>query len=113
MFVLAFMLSLAPALADQSSAGCVGFSGVWLTTWPGGTTKLRIERERGTYDFHDGIISGTLDGNVFTGVYSETDSNGTFWFQLLADGNSFKGWYATSSDSNQHYYWRGICLGPL
>lgn len=101
-----------PATADPSSAGCNGFTGRWVTTWPGGTATLRITGTTGSYDYNGGTITGRLDDNVLTGSYAENnDATGTFWFRLLPDGNSFKGWYATAAAPDRHLYWRGICLG--
>lgn len=108
----AFGLFASPAAA-QSSAGCRGFSGHWLTTWPGGTTKLHVVGTKGVFDYQGGILTGHIADGVFAGTYSEDNgSTGVFHFELGADGNSFKGWYAPSSDPSKHAHWNGICSGP-
>ena len=114
--VAAFALALAFPVSSsaQSSAGCYGFTGRWATTWPGGTTKMRIEGSKGVYFYHGGTLTGHIANGVYWGTYAQSDGNtGTFKFTLSDDGNSFHGWFASSAAPDQHNYWRGICTGPV
>lgn len=112
-FALVAMATAAPARA-ASSAGCDGFNGRWDTTWPGMTTRMRISGTNGVYSYKGGTLTGKFShgGMVFSGTYAEnTGATGYFHFTLSGDGNTFGGWYATSSNPDQRVTWSGICLG--
>ena len=102
----------APAAA-QSTNGCQGFSGHWLTTWPGGTTKMHIVGNKALYSYHGGILTGHVEGGVYSGTYAQSDGNtGTFRFVLSEGGNHFSGWYSPQSSPDQRVTWTGVCEGP-
>ncbi|HVA34069.1 MAG TPA: hypothetical protein VNG31_07955 [Candidatus Baltobacteraceae bacterium] len=110
----AILLSTPHASAAVSSAGCRGFIGHWLGTWAGGTTNMVLARQKGSYDYRGGTLTGKWGNGVFSGSYAQNDgSTGTFRFVLSNDGNSFHGWYATSAYPGKHLYWNGICQGSL
>ena len=79
------------------------FEGVWQSTY--GEMKLKVvgSRVTGTYTTGDGLIEGTLKGDVLQGRWFErTGSRGGFLeFTLSEDGDSFTGrWtYQESPDS--------------
>jgi hypothetical protein len=105
---------LTPQLAQAtSSAGCNGFDGLWLTKWPGSTTRVRISGAHGNYDYLNGKLRGSFSGSAFYGTYREENGDaGHFRFVLSSDGNSFSGWYSTSANPDQRVSWSGICAGP-
>lgn len=110
--VFALVAVPGPVRAD-STAGCNGFNGSWMTTWSGGTVKMVIVKGRGAYTYLGGTLTGTIASGVFSGSYSQNNgASGTFAFKLSDDGNLFDGWYASSSTPSQRSSWKGICTGP-
>jgi hypothetical protein len=50
----------------------------------------------GTYEYGDGTIAGTVQGNRLVGTWTEDkgQSKGPIEFELSADGKTFAGWWA-------------------
>lgn len=101
----------ARSLAAASSKGCDGFSGTWTTQWTdGGPVKLTVAGTSGTYDWQNGKVAGSINGNVYAGNYTQDNQTGTFQFTLAADGNSFTGWYMIDQTTDK-VVWEGTCTG--
>jgi hypothetical protein len=82
--------------------GAAGAQNTWTGTWEdvinGGAFQLTQSGTAvsGTYTFCSGSVSGTVDGNAFTGTWSQQhpcggapEGSGPFRFTLAADGRSF------------------------
>ena len=106
-------LTLVPAAAGAapSSKGCDGFNGVWTTQWTGGgPVMLTLSGNSGTYDWKNGKVNGTVNGNVFAGTYAQDNQTGTFQFTLSPDGNALAGWYVIDQTTDK-VDWNGTCSG--
>jgi len=108
--VLALVAAASFIGAAPAAKGCSGFDGTWQSAWSEGTTILKIRGTAGTYDYKDGRVTGTIDGNVFSGRYAQSNGTGTFRLTLAADGASFSGSYVTSNAETGP--WTGVCAGP-
>jgi hypothetical protein len=77
-----------------------------MTTWQGGGHDIRMvlvqsgSTVTGTYEYGDGVISGTAQGSRLTGTWSEDKgvSKGPVEFEMAADGKTFAGWWAYEGD---------------
>ena len=62
----------------------------------------------GSYNYLEGTISGTLEGNKLTGTWTQTNGGGVFEFNFSSDGDSFTGGYNHKTDpQNWHTNWKG------
>jgi len=114
--LLTLALLVTPLLlgaSSPSSNGCNGFDGTWKTHWTdGGPVILKLAGEKGTYDWKDGQVTGTVDGDTLKGTYSQNDGQtGTFKFTLSSDGNSIDGYYKVVGTTDE-VKWTGTCTGP-
>jgi len=72
-----------------------------MTTWSGGGHDVRMvlvqngNTVTGTYDYNDGTISGTVQGNRLLGTWTEDkgESKGPVAFDMAPDGKTFAGWW--------------------
>ena len=109
---LILMLSLimgaflpATGLADDD-LGNYSWEGEWDSNWGHMVIAQNGNQVTGTYTFENGIISGTVSGNTFTGTWSEAPSYsapndaGDLILEMDANGKSFSGrWrYGSSGD---------------
>lgn len=92
-----------------------------MTTWQGGGHDVRMvlvqsgNSVTGTYEYNDGTIAGTVQGNRLVGTWTEDNggSKGPVEFEMAADGKTFAGWWdyegadfeATKQDAP---FWTGI-----
>lgn len=54
----------------------------------------------GTYNFKGGVVDGTVRGNILSGTWTQTNSNGVFSFSWSSDGKSFSGtWTGTDGST--------------
>lgn len=103
------------------------WSGIWSTTWTSADHATPIPGDDmtftqtgssviGTYENpeHDftGLVTGTVDGNRLTGIWSEngtSETSGTFVFVMSDDGTIFTGTWTSASDPSQtEYSWNGV-----
>jgi hypothetical protein len=77
-----------------------------MTTWQGGghdvpmTLAVSGSTVTGTYEFDDGTITGTVQGDRLIGTWTEDggQSRGPVEFVMAGDGKSFSGWWAYEGD---------------
>ena len=82
------------------------WTGVWDTSWGPMALTQSDGSVTGTYEYDQGMIQGTVQGNKLIGTWSEypsyapPDDGGEFEFIMSPDGNSFLGrWrYDSSGD---------------
>jgi len=90
----------------RSAHGCVGFEGRWNTTYG----VMSIHGTSGSYTYKNGVLGGSIAGNVFTGRWDQgSNDRGVFRFTLAADGDSFVG--SWNGDDGQSGDWNGTCSG--
>jgi hypothetical protein len=86
----------------------VDWSGVWQTDFGAMTLTQNGDKITGKYESQEGVVSGTISDNSFTGLWKETDDEGTFNFVISADGKSFTGtWKETSPNPSSGGNWNG------
>ena len=86
--------------------GYYSWEGEWNSKWGNMVITQNGNQITGTYTHDNGIISGTVSGDTFTGTWSEAPSYsapndaGDLIFEMAADGKSFSGrWrYGSSGD---------------
>lgn len=75
------------------------WTGVWDTTYGNMELTQSNGNVTGTYDFAQGSIQGTVQGNKLIGTWIEGEDSGEFEFTLSTDGDSFSGgWRSDPSD---------------
>lgn len=104
-------ISAAPAPAPAPvppSKPQFDWSGLWRTDYGNMTLTQVGDQITGTYESQEGKVNGTVNGNVFSGTWKETDDEGTFVFTLSSDERSFTGtWKETSPNPNSGGAWNG------
>lgn len=92
-FVCIFLIGLVRSAFAEAPTTQPTFTGDWQTTYGPMTLVLKDARIEGSYGPEKGraTISGSLEGKKFTFTYQEPAAAGEGWFELAADGNSFKG----------------------
>jgi hypothetical protein len=89
--LLFWTLSVPAATADTGLSWTV----TWDTDWETGTARMVLvqtgNQVTGRYDFREGVVIGTVSGNILSGTWTEYDDSGTFEFILAGDGQSFSG----------------------
>ena len=93
-------------VADPTGKAGTSWTGTYMTTWQGGGHDISMVLAQsgssvsGTYDYNDGIITGTVQGNRLTGTWTEDNGNsvGPIEFELAPDGKTFAGWWAYEGD---------------
>jgi hypothetical protein len=111
-----------PGSADQS------WTGSWNTSWAtltGNETRMTLVQNNasvsGTYAYARGKIRGTVEGNRLIGTWSEgdgdADNSGPLEFIMSADGKSFTGKWAYTSDGENALqesgsFWNGKRYDP-
>ena len=97
----------------QVAASKGGFDGLWETTY--GRMRMIVEGTdvRGSYAYAAGSsISGKVEGKKLTFTYKEPTAGGEAWFELAADGKSFKGkWKENGTSVWQD--WTGKRVEPV
>lgn len=74
------------------------FSGAWETTYGRMTLTEKDGKVAGKYG-GDAAIAGVREKNRFAFTYAEPNAKGEGWFELAADGQSFKGqWRAEGAE---------------
>jgi hypothetical protein len=88
------------------------FGGQWTTTSSGVSYALTITQNgasvTGTYPHYTGTITGTVNGNVLTGSWTDVSGTGTFTLTLSADGTRFAGTWVRTSAPGGAGTWDGI-----
>jgi hypothetical protein len=82
------------------------WTGTFMTTWQGGGHDIRMvlvqtgNSVTGTYEYSDGTITGTVQGNRLVGTWTEDrgGSTGPVEFEMAQDGKTFAGWWAYEGD---------------
>jgi len=77
-----------------------------MTTWTGGghDNKMVLVQAKnvvvGTYEYNDGTITGTVQGNRLVGTWAENKgtSKGPVEFVMADDGKTFSGWWGYEGD---------------
>jgi hypothetical protein len=88
---LALLALCAPSVLAQSPRGA-DFTGTWETTFGDMTLSRDGVLYRGAYGSAGvSVIVGTLSGRKLEFRYTEVGTRGEGWFELAADGKSFKG----------------------
>ncbi|MBC8247065.1 MAG: hypothetical protein H8E81_05720 [Deltaproteobacteria bacterium] len=100
LFTFSIFIILSPANSEAAS-----WTGTWETKWQGGGAKMHLvqsgNRVTGTYEYKNGRIDGTIDGNRLNGTWVQDGDRGTIRFEISPDGQSFKGTY------NGNNWWNG------
>jgi hypothetical protein len=87
-----------PGPADSGK----GYAGDWETTFGPMTLKQDGKKVEGFYVM-EGVrctLEGTVEKNKLTFTYQEPDVRGEGWFELAADGKSFKGEWRENGATN-------------
>jgi len=93
-------------VADPTGEAGTSWTGTYMTTWQGGGHDIRMVLVQsgsivsGTYDYNDGIITGTVQDGRLVGTWTEDNgySVGPIEFELSPEGKSFAGWWAYDGD---------------
>ncbi|MBP2022575.1 hypothetical protein J2Z44_002398 [Clostridium punense] len=89
----------------------IDVSGTWTTGWKGAPVKMVLSQDgnvvTGTYEFNNGKVIGTLNGNIMEGSWTEVDNSGLFRFNFFNDGNSFDGTWGFGKDISGGGIWYG------
>lgn len=75
-------------------SGEIDVSGKWSTNYKNLTLYQYGDEVYGSYDLLDGVVKGTLDGNILTGMWfqSHTDGDCPYGsFKLIFTGDMFTG----------------------
>lgn len=94
---------------NNSQVNLPDFSGVWETNFAQMTLQQSGNSVSGTYRLYGGdetiSLEGTVVGQTLSGNY-RNDSNRAFSFTMLADGNTFNG-YWQHPQTHRRYLWCG------
>lgn len=88
-------------VTDPTGKAGTSWTGTYMTTWLGGGHDVRMvlvqsgSTVTGTYEYGDGTITGSVQGNRLTGTWTEDkgESKGPVEFEMAADGKTFSGWW--------------------
>lgn len=77
------------------------WAGTFMTTWQGGGHDVLMELVQsgnsvtGTYEYDDGTITGTIQGNRLVGTWTESkgEIGGPVEFEMAQDGKTLAGWW--------------------
>lgn len=113
---------LFPGIYDGVSVATVtvtfstGTAGNWSGTWTSTFNTMKLVQSgdivTGTFEWKNGKISGTINGNTLSGTWSQEptyqppNDSGSFIFTLSSDGNSFTGLWGYGSEEPSHG-WNG------
>lgn len=94
------------SVTDPTGKAGTTWTGTFMTTWQGGGHDVRMvlvqsgSSVTGTYEYSDGTITGTVQGNRLIGTWTEDkgESEGPVEFELAQDGKTFAGWWAYKGD---------------
>jgi hypothetical protein len=90
-----------------------GFAGVWRTTYGSMALTEVAGRVQGIYGGGgNSSIDGKLEGKKLTFTYQEPSVKGQGWFELSADGKSFKGKWREQGQTAWRD-WRGDRINPV
>lgn len=116
--MLAALVILACLLPPSAVAvGAYSWTGEWETDWGDMTLTQTVVNVTGTYDYDDGIITGTVSGNTLTGTWAEAPSYapphdaGRVEFVMSADGRSFTGKWCYGDEDSWGNWDGGIRIG--
>ena len=93
-------ISIATINSIEQLSTC-SWTGTWSTVWDNESATMQLVQNgnsvSGTYDWDEGIISGTIASNMLTGTWAEAPSYqpdndaGYIQFTMTSDCNSFNG----------------------
>lgn len=114
----ALLLAFTGALAQKPAtkpveAADTGFSGEWETSYGLMRLTQKGDAVEGGYDFAPGTaatVAGKVQGRKLTFTYVEPNARGEGWFELAADGKSFKGKWRAQGMANWGD-WEGVRRG--
>lgn len=106
-----FLICILSILTSVSSQAYAATKTVWDTSWNVMTLWRDGNTVTGEYIYDDGVISGTMDGNIFKGYWRESNNSkscgpynewsGPVVLRFAADGKSFTGsWGYCGTDIN-------------
>ncbi len=111
----------AAPLTDPTGKAGNTWTGTFMTTWSGGGHDVRMVLVQsgssviGTYEYNDGTITGTVQGNRLVGTWTEDkgQSRGPVEFEMAGDGKTFAGWWdyegaAFETTKQSEPSWTGI-----
>lgn len=112
--VVCFFTFLIRFAAAEAPTTQPTYSGEWQTSYGTMTMVQKGEVIEGSYgpDAAKATISGKLEGKKFSFTYQEPAAAGEGWFELAADGNSFKGQWRENG-SKVWAEWVGRRKAPL
>jgi hypothetical protein len=102
---------------SAAASGAYSWTGEWETDWGDMILTQTGTNVTGTYDYDDGIITGTVSGDTLTGTWAEAPSYapphdaGDIEFVMSADGRSFTGKWRYGSEGSWGNWDGGIRLG--
>lgn len=83
----------------------LNWNGAWHSYWRGGQAMITFSQEgthiTGTFQPGDGKITGTIEGVLVQGLWTQPGAEGDFEFAMSPDGSSFVGRFANGE------YWNG------
>jgi len=95
----AVVIVLLALLASPALSGPRDWTGVWDTQWRGGGAVVNLQQDGnrviGSYPGFEGLIQGQVDGNQFSGTWTDAAGSGVFTFSLAPDGQTFMGRFGT------------------
>jgi hypothetical protein len=87
------------AYEDQPIVEGVYWSGQWDTDFKRMKLVQMGSGAKGTYEHQNGKIEGTINGNIFFGVWIQDNAKGRFEFTMSPDGKSFVGKWGYNDDT--------------
>lgn len=100
--LMVLMMLLSPLKAAERE----DWTGVWDTQWRGGGAVMELRQEgdrvEGTYPGFEGTVQGRVEGNEFSGTWSDAAGEGVFTFVMSPDDQSFMGRFGTGE------WWTGM-----
>ena len=97
--VLGLAVVLLALFSSTALSGPRDWTGVWDTQWRDGGAVMHLQQDGnrviGTYPGFEGLIQGQVDGNQFSGTWTDAAGSGVFTFSLAPDGQTFMGRFGT------------------
>ncbi|WP_105616537.1 hypothetical protein [Vallitalea okinawensis] len=95
----------------QTNEEPINTRGIWYTTYGRLVMTQRGDKVTGYYSWKDGIINGTITGDVLTGRWDErliyTESRNYGNMRLVFDENEFTGKWSYEDSPDDDYIWEG------
>lgn len=85
----------------------LNIEGVYETNFNKMTLKQKNNVISGTYEFRDGKIKGTINGNILTGAWEQSNAHGKFIFEFNENGETFSGKWNYGDAEPTRSTWNG------